>query len=867
MRRSFAAILLLATAGCDLTMPWASTSPPKPGASGTLTVLPASVSVEAVPGGAAPAARTLAVVVTGPAYLTVRFSGSAVSAAAMGSGGTGSPVVTVSFPAPGPTPTVMTGGVTVTACSDVACTAPLQGSPVSVPVTYTVAPGLQATPASLGASWTRGDAVPALPPVALAESGVTAGSATATISYGGASGWLAATSAAVPGSSTVTLAPDLLAAGAHAATIRYTSATTRAVDVPVSLTVLEPPVTATPGGLAFTGVIGAAPPASQVSALTAGSVPVTYDVAVDYGTGPSGWLTVPATVTPPQDLTAAPATTALAAGTYAATVRLKSGDGATCGTLAVTYTLGAVSLVAPADRSVVVTAATATADLAGGATVAATGGTPLAWTASSGAAWLVLDTASGATGGSVAYHVDPAALATMRYGEKRTTAVTLSTTSPALTQAFNVTLEDRLPEVHSVMPSVQPAGQASRIRVRGAGFLGIVDPSTLQPVAGLAGAVAARLSDTALVVDLPAATAGDRAVRIPNTLGIATASALLHHVTPASLAYAKVAQSGSKKALLLDARREAVLAVNSDQGAVVRFAQSGGTWTPTVRAIAGLEDLGLSPDGDLLVAVTSGAVQLLDPVTLADVQAYPGGAYRAMSGSQGLAVMNDGRVALPGASGWSFAIPTFDLVTRTFGSLDATGLSLSLYGGPWYGASRDGERVLVVQSASISPAPPLLYADATDGKVRTNPAGLTFFYQASLCDDGSRAILGARTVYDGAFGSVGSVTLPAAVPSGSYTTAAAAMAPGCTHAYVLAYPPGYGGTTPPPAKVFVIDTHAPPATGTDLPVLRSFDVPDYVSCFTGAYGCQFQPYLVVSPDDGTLFVLGAQGLLVVPIPP
>ncbi len=874
MRRLFAVFLLLLASGCDMTLPWASTEASSgdgpDGGSGSLAVAPGSISVEATPGGATPAPSALALTITGAAYLSVQFSGAAVANAVLG-GSVGARVVTVTFPSPGGAPVVRTGSVTVIACTDASCSAQLQGSPASVPVTYTVTPGLQANPSSLTAQWTRGDSVPELPAVALAESGVTAGLATADITYAGASGWLSATSAGIPGSSTVTLAPAGLPAGVQSATIRYTSTTTKLVNVPVSFTVREPTVTGTPATLAFDGFIGAAPPSSSTSALTAGAVPVTYTVSVDYGAGASGWLTLPPAVTPPQDLSVAPNTTALAAGAHTATVLFRSGDGVTCGTLEVSYTLEAVNLVDPPDRTLVVTAAAVPGDLAGSAPVDVSGGPALAWTASSSAAWLVLDVASGTTGEDVDYHLDPTILATMGHGETKTAAVTVSASVSGFTQSFDVTLENRLPEVRYVMPSVQPSGAASRVRIRGVGFEGIADPSSLQPVEELGGAVVSRLSDTALVVDLPSATAGDRVVRIPNALGLATRSAVLHHLAPATFTYAKVAQAGSKRALVLDARRQAVLAVNSEQGSVVRFAHSGGTWTPTVRAIAGIQDLGLSPDGELLVAVSSSAVRLLDPVTLDDVQTYPapaGASYLAMSESHGLAVMNDGRVALPGVSGWTFSLRTFDLGTRTFGTVDSTGVSLSLYSGPWYGFSRDGERVLVVQSASISPSPPLLYLDATDGKARTNPAGLTFFYQSSLSDDGSRSILGSRLVYDGSFGNVGSVTLPASTaPPGAYSIAVAAMAPDGSHAYVLAYPPGYGGATPPPAKVFVLDTRAVPTSGLDLPILRSFDVPDYVSCLTGGYGCQFRPYLAVSPDDGTLFVVGAQGLLVVPIPP
>jgi hypothetical protein len=968
--RGAAAALLLVLCGCDVTLPWTSAAPSNAGDSGTLGVSPGSIALRAELGAATPSPVALAIEVSSSAYLGVRHAGAAVANAALRDGGGGRPEVIVTFPSPA-TVGMRTGTVTVIACHDQACASPLQHSPVTVSVTYAVGSGLQASPGAISAEWTRGTEVATLAPVALTESGVTSGTATASVQYvgtpgwldaqstaipgssrvtltpsdamaagvyfatiryasgtgravevpvsftvrdppvlfraspstflatwtrgaaipapldvaltevgvtagaataavgfGSASGWLTATAATVPGSSTVSLAPADLEAGVHTANIRYTSATTRTVDVPVSLTVREAAVSASPASLAFDGVVGAAPPAAKTTALVAGAVPATYAVAVDYGGGPSGWLTAPTSVTPPQALSLVPATTTLPRGatTYTATVSFRSGDGIVCGTLPVSYALQAPTLTDPPDRTVIVTPNTVSLDLSGSAAVTVSGGLELDWSASSSAGWLVLDRTFGLTGERVAYRIDPAVLSTLEYGAARTATVTVTTWSPILTQSFDVTVENRLPEVRTVMPSVQVAGKASRVRVRGVG-LAALDLSGLQPVEGVTAASVTRLSDTALVIDLPAIPAGDRAVRIPSALGVAARAAQLHHVEPATSTYARVEQLGNKRSLLLDARRRAVLGVNHDQSAVVRFAQVDGVWTPTVRSIAGLVDLGLSPDGDLLVAAAGNTVRLLDPVTLADVRTYPSSsssAYSALSASQGLAVMNDGRVALPGVSGWTFAIATFDLERRAFGTIDATGIPLYLYSGPWYLASRDGERVLIVQTASLSPTPPLLYVDATDGKARSNPAGLKFFYEGSLSDDGSRFTTGG-TVYDGGFGTVGKLTLPAAAVG--YWSVGAVLAPDGSHAYVLAYPSTYlsASSTAPP-RVFVFDTHAVPASGPDLPILRSFDVPDYVSCRVDAYGCQVRPMMVLSPDDQTLFLLGAQGLLVVPIP-
>lgn len=435
--------------------------------------------------------------------------------------------------------------------------------------------------------------------------------------------------------------------------------------------------------------------------------------------------------------------------------------------------------------------------------------------------------------------------------------MTVSTSGPIPSQSFAVSVGNQVPEVRYVMPSVQVAGKPSRVRVRGVGFDAIAVPSALEPVEGVTGATVTRLSDTALVVDLPAVAAGERRVRIPSALGAGRAAAL-HHVDPETLTSARVNQVGLKHALLVDARRRAVLTVNGDQGAIVRFAQVDGAWRPAVRAIAGLRDLGLSPDGDLLVAVDARSVRLLDPVTLADVQTYPVIAADPFSSTYlGLATLNDGRVLLPGTTGFTFAVRTFDLETRAFGTIDSSGLRLDCYGGPWYAASRDGDRVVIVQSSSYTPTPPGLLLDVTAGN----------FYEGSLSDDGSRFVANA-TVYDGSFGTIGRLTLPP-VRAGAvaWFVEAAVMAPDGSRAYVLAYPDTYLANGVELPRVFVFDTRAVPTGGPDLPVLRVFDVPEYPSCRSNTSTCYPGAKMAISPDERTLFILGSEALLVVPVPP
>ena len=72
-------------------------------------------------------------------------------------------------------------------------------------------------------------------------------------------------------------------------------------------------------------------------------------------------------------------------------------------------------------------------------------------------------------------------------------------------------------------------------------------------------------------------------------------------------------------------------------------------------------------------------------------------------------------------------------------------------------ATRDGGTMAVVQSGSISPAPPALLWRASDPLLRPNDAGLTFFYNASWSDHGDRVLIDSYEVRDAQLALVGAI--------------------------------------------------------------------------------------------------------------
>lgn len=563
------------------------------------------------------------------------------------------------------------------------------------------------------------------------------------------------------------------------------------------------------------------------------------------------------------------ADTGLAPGTYAGTITAVACWDAQClrhlaGSpvrIPYTVTLRAVpALVRPPDQVLLVDAATVPAQLQAGVPVALNVGPPRPWVASTAASWLVLDTPSGQTGEALAWHVDLTALAALPAGSDQVATVTVDAAGP-LSTSFQVTLQNRLPEVRFVGPGALLAGRAGRAWIRGAGFDAVSDLALASMVEGLAGAVVSRVNDTTARLDVPAAPAGGYPVRLSNALGVPRHASAVRLVDPVTYPAAVLPFSGEKGGLLHDPVRQALYWANITDRTVHRLRYAAGAWAETSRAVAGVFELGLAPDASALVAAAAdGTVSLLDPDTLEvlAVARAPGGLHTD-SRRLGLPVTNDGRVWLTvGGGGWN-QVWTLDLTTRAL-ERPAFAVSTSFYSGPWSSVSRDGERLLMVQSSSISPQPPMLWLDASEGVFHVNQAGLTFWYEASQSETGRRAILHSRNVVDRDFAPVGTVALPA-----DTMARAAILSPDGDRAYLLVAPyyPSFPGTLP--ARVMVYDTSTPVAAGTGLPVVGApLAIPHDVTCEVEQ--CYGRASGVIAPDGKTLFLLGDERLLVVPLP-
>jgi hypothetical protein len=229
----------------------------------------------------------------------------------------------------------------------------------------------------------------------------------------------------------------------------------------------------------------------------------------------------------------------------------------------------------------------------------------------------------------------------------------------------------------------------------------------------------------------------------------------------------------------------------------------------------------------------------------------------------GIPTTNDGRSWL-GLERMAFVTP--QNLTPTIIPPSAPGSFFS--GGPWYAVSRDGERLIIVQTAGVSPAPLMLYMNAADSIIQTNPAGLTSSFRFSLSDSGDRVLFDNQTVRDGQFNLVGAVDLPPSTVSQyqNYYPVRGLVTPDGSRVYVLAYREDSAGDPTLTPRVFVFDATAAQAS---LPLLGYFDIPDFPGCAPGNDPTTCNEITVsgaISIDGHTLFFAGEQKLVVAPVP-
>ncbi len=349
----------------ELTSPVASNSPAAVSVVFTVTSAPAAPSIvlssstvgfSATQSGADPTAATLNIsnggggTLSGLTLGTITYGSGASGWLTAGLAATTAPTTLTLQPTTG---SLAAGTYTATVPVTSAVAA---NSPQSVTVTFTVAappPSMVVTPSTASFTATAGGGDPPSQGTAVTNGGggTLSGIAVGSITYGpGASGWLGATLGSTAAPVTLTLQPTTgsLTAGTYTATVAITSAVAanspQTVAVTFTVSAPAPLIVLGTSGVGFTAIEAGNSPTSQAVSVTnggGGSLSGLGVGTISYGPGATGWLQATlGSSTAPTTLTLQPATGALPAGTYTATVPVTSAAASNSSVnLTVTFTI------------------------------------------------------------------------------------------------------------------------------------------------------------------------------------------------------------------------------------------------------------------------------------------------------------------------------------------------------------------------------------------------------------------------------------------------------------------------------------------------------------------------------------------------
>ena len=410
-------------------------------------------------------------------------------------------------------------------------------------------------------------------------------------------------------------------------------------------------------------------------------------------------------------------------------------------------------------------------------------------------------------------------------------------------QDVNVTVQIP-PTVRFVAPYVGQTNTPGTALIRGQGFQAFA-------VAGVTFGVTAAsafsvLSDTEIQASYPALAAGSYAVQVQASASPAAilSSAALVVVDPVSYAAGTLSYPTAApqiKRLAYDSERQALwVAVDSAGGEVLRYAYAGGTWgTPLTAPVASLVDIALSTNGTQLLALSQTDMTVIDPASLAAGGVIAGPSLVAGTFLKNLTVTNtDTAIVTTGFSGSTASLLYLYGIRSTAFTQPATAISLD---NATPGGSADGSLVAIAQGdPSLTTAPSTYqYLSATNAFSATVAINQNSIAPA-LDRNAIRIVLNGIDVYDASY------TLLGTLPS---TTLAVVVKPDATRAYTF---------DSAAAAVLSFDLTTT-ASGAALPQVGA------ATALAGDPGSGVQ--MAISPDGGTLFLAGANQIVVQPAPP
>ena len=432
----------------------------------------------------------------------------------------------------------------------------------------------------------------------------------------------------------------------------------------------------------------------------------------------------------------------------------------------------------------------------------------------------------------------------------------------------------------TVGPRVVTAGETGNVILHGTGFTKATTVS-FGAAAGTNVSVSSLAPDSELRATYPALTPGTYPIAIDSGAVKFTGSLIV--VAPANYAAAKLTYPSAPQeigGMLYDAQRQALYVAarytDSQANKLFKFQFSAGTWqAPVSVPVPSLQDVALSLDGATLLLLTDTALTEYDVATLTRGTSYSPTDPLITAGTsymQSIAVAGDGFAVVTTGGVNPSNVLLYSTFTRTFFTINtATGNSPGFadprlyFGNP--GVSADGAVVAVAQDPRTAANNAFLYL-YTAAEVQR---GLYFGIPSSRVTDKDRSqfprsakpavnhragvVSGTRMVVNGS---------PTVVLDAAYSPRG--VLPDTTRAAVF---------KPDASRVYTFDA----AAGTEDGQLRSYNVGIRLTLPDQMYPAVGTPIpmslgsgtgaiaMTITPDGGTVFVVGTSAIYVQPSPP
>jgi hypothetical protein len=408
----------------------------------------------------------------------------------------------------------------------------------------------------------------------------------------------------------------------------------------------------------------------------------------------------------------------------------------------------------------------------------------------------------------------------------------------------------------SVMPHAVPANESGTVVIRAQSLRSVTDVR----FGTIPASAVTVVSDTEVHADYPALPAGTYAVSLNS--GAVAFNGSVEAVGPVTYATQTLALPETPSLLSFvryDAKRRALLvggyffpSQSSSTNKLWRYTFNNGTWSAASIPIAGLRDAVLSPDGSRILALTNAGVVELAPDGLTSLRTVSPPAEVTAQGfvlSQ-IAAANDGHAIITSRSETISSIGPIYYYAISAGTFAPT--TREIVGIPALAASADGSRVFLTQS-SISPPQPILDDIASVGvfaptyPLAAQPVATGNSASRFIAYNTGTAVVFAND-YRNQNGDVGALgTIPATQGQGirkiivnpAATRAFVLRLDNTLHSYALDQNP-VNGQYPEVGAGITVTPPAPPGS-----VLHT----------------------AVTPDGGTLFFAGIDGVLIVPALP